>query len=256
MKIITILHDPTNIFLPLVREIEDGLAPLLKNSIVAHTETTQKEILDWLEARGATNFIGGLFGESRISGIKKALEKDSHENTFFVIDFDKLLHWVLLENEELQKVLQGEVLQSSDFFIFGRNETAMNTYPSSWIATESIAGRFVSEVLGLTVEPLAAVCLMNRRSALVIGEKAEEKGWASCVEWPLIVHNNNLKVEYVDAKGLTWEDPDRFQNEISEAGSLEDWIKERYDGIGEWSKRIMILNDQLSVIKKYCYKQP
>lgn len=246
MIALSTLHDPEGVFLPLVEKVKDGLRDNFAGAIIAYTKGTTSELLNVLKGLGLILVLGGLWGESKKAALEKALKTDSQR--FFFCDFDKILHWLLIEKEELRSILAFS--PKEDFLIFGRDKKTMATYPASWVETESISSHLVLQVLGLSMDVDAAVCLLNRKAAEVICKNSIEKSWGVCAEWPILVYKARLKIGYREAKGLTWEDPDRFGKEIKKMGGLSRWQRLNYDSLVEWDKRISSLVEKLMVIKR------
>lgn len=246
MITLSTLHDPEGIFLPLIKKVRSKLTGCFGGAIIAYTKATDRRVLAILKDIGLVPILGGLWGEARKKALNKALKTNS--KLFFVCDFDKILHWLLVEPKEIERVLQLSPRQ--DLMIFGRRPEIMSTYPDSWIKTESVMNYLVSMVVGFPLDPLAATFLLNQKAALVISQKAIEKNWGTCVEWPLLVYLAGLKIGFKKPCGLTWEDPDRFIKEIRKAGDLRKWKKTRYDSLAEWKKRISSMTEQFAVIKR------
>lgn len=246
MITLSTLHDPEGIFLPLIKKVENKLAAFFGGAIIAYTKVTDRRVLAILKDLGLVPVLSGLWGEARKKALDKALK--TNNKLFFICDFDKILHWLLVEPKEIKRILQFS--PRWDLTIFGRSSQVMATYPDSWIKTESVTNCIVSQVVGFHLDILAAVLLLNRKAARVISQKAAEKSWGSCVEWPLLVHLAGLKIGFKEPRGLTWEDPDRFTKEIKKAGGLKKWKEVRYNSLEEWEKRFFSMNEQFAAIKR------
>ncbi len=246
MKVVCTLHDPESRFLPMAERFRDDLGRFLDGAIVSHTKETSKDLISLLEGLGTEPILGGKWGEARKIGIAEALK--SGEKRFFYVDFDKILHWLDFARDEFISLLNYQL--DKDFLILGRGKKVFETYPCSWQKTESIINNLVSQKFGFQVDVMASACILNRKVGEMIARESKEKEWGSCAEWPLLAYNAGLKIGYLEVAGLTWEDPDRFSEEIQKVGNLELWKEENYDSINEWEKRVTILGQHLAVMRR------
>ena len=60
-------------------------------------------------------------------------------------------------------------------------------------------------------------------------------------EWPITLWRSAQRLKYVEAEGLEWETPDRYQEEIKAQG-FEKW-KRNLQTASEWKKRSEMLRD-------------
>ena len=247
MQTISTVHDPEGRFIPLINQIRNHLRKNFNQAVIAHTATTSKKVISQLKKLGFNPILGGKFGESRKMVLKKALQLKS--NHFFCCDFDKIIHWILTAPEELKSLLKTK--PEADFVVLGRNKTAWSSYPDSWIKTETIINRLVAKIIGIPADIYTTVYILNRQAAEVIAQNAQEKNWGACAEWPLLAYKAGLKLDHQECQGLSWEDPDRFQKEIKEAGNLELWKQIKYDSVQEWKKRLSSALEQITVIEKF-----
>ncbi|MBN1262770.1 MAG: hypothetical protein JW991_00250 [Candidatus Pacebacteria bacterium] len=221
-------------------------------SVIAYTDQTNQKLIMLLKKFGSFPLKTGLWGESRMAALKQALK--SEKDWFFLIDFDKLLHWLKTESQELLSLLKKTPL--ADCLVLGREEKVMATYPQSWIKTESIINHLAGQIIGFQIDITTATQIINRRAARIITRKSVEKSWGACVEFPFLVFQSGLKIAYQPARGMTWEDPDRFEEEIKKTGGLNKWQKEKYDTQEEWGKRLKNLSllwetvERLSPVRK------
>lgn len=247
MKILSSIHDPEAIYLPLINELKEHLKQLLHNPIIAVTSATNPQIVEVLKEIGFEITEGGLYGESRISVVQAAIKSDF--NLFFYCDLDKLLHWIKFEKDEFAQLLNMQL--SCDFLILSRTQKAWDTYPESWKQTESIANYLSSKVFGCEIDVYTGDVIFNRKSAEIIASQAQEKNWGSCFEFPLLAFKSGLKVDSQEVNGLSWEDPDKSQAQIEKAGGIEKWKELYFDSIDEWQKRTKSLVEQVEIIKKF-----
>lgn len=249
IRIITTIHDPDGLFIDLIKQVNLEFSKIAPQIIAAKTENTSLQLTEELEGRQTVVFVGGLWGQSRKEALEKALE-DKETDWVFACDFDKILHWLLIEKLEFESILSNPP-HDCDFKIFGRGEKTFSTYPNSWFSTESHLNYLVSKVLKIKVDTLAATFLFNREVGEYISKEGREESWGACVEWPLLAHQASGRIAYQEANGLTFEDPDRCQKEIEEAGGLEDWLWIRFDNPTEWAKRFNSSLEQSKVVERF-----
>ncbi len=246
MIVLSTLHDPEGRFVPLIQSSEDFFQEHTPDLIVAHTTSTSAKTLSHLKHLGVDIFPSGLFGEARIASLQRGLK--TREKTFLTCDFDKILHWIRVDPGEWVKLLK--TIPRKDYVAYGRSETTWKTYPISWYYPETAINHLVSKAVGFKVDVLTSVALFKRTAAEVIARKAKEKSWGSVVEWFLLPFKEGLPVGYTDANGLSWEDPDRFGEEIKAARGLKTWMSKNYDTVEEWKKRLTSAMMQVEVIQR------
>lgn len=243
--ILSTLHDPDGRFVPLIKSQRTKLDHY--QFIIAHTAQTHPETLKILKKQNIHLVLGGQWGEARQVCLKVALERQVTD--FFICDFDKILHWLKIQPKEFSEIINQP--QTHDFFIFGRNQKTFATYPQSWVMPETALNNLLSRKINQDIDALASVCRLNKQTSKLFLELAKEAGWASFIEWTLIAHLHRLSIKYQSAKGLSWEDPDRSEADIHQAGSFKKWQAIRYDGVEEWQKRFQIALDQLKVFTRF-----
>jgi hypothetical protein len=247
MQIFTNLHDPLKTYFKLIENEAEFFTEHLQNTIVAASENTSIEVIKLLEKLGCKVVEGGDYSFGKRNGLSNALKSD--DDTFIYFDLDKLLHWIKDEPSELIDLLRSTA--QYEFCFVGRNEETNSTYPNSWIKTEGIINKLLSDELGINCDPTSSNIILKRSAAEIILKNSFETSWNILIEWPLIVRNYNLSVGQITPKGMTWEDPDRFLDEIKDAGSVASWVDKKYDNINEWQKRVSILNDLVSALVNF-----
>lgn len=248
MKIVTTLHDPIGIYLKLINQNIKQLEPLCKNLFIAHTPNTSKQVLEKLKNMGAKTIMAGLYGESRIESIK--LAENNNNESYFEICFDKLLHWLKIDHEDFNNILRKKNI--NDLIIIGRTRKAFDTYPKSWVQTESIINDLFSEKVGFEADPYACVNIFNHKVAKLLISNSKEKEWGSATEFPLIVYKKGLRIDTLWTDNLSWEDPDRFsKNDFELYGGFEKWKHAKYNRLKEWQHRTSSALEQLRVLNEY-----
>ncbi len=233
MILLSALHDPKGVFETHISELKNIFYDLFTSIYILHTEVTSTATLNAC-GTSVNQLEGGRYSESKILGIKEALNKHPNE-TFLYCDFDKVLLWNIKHPDEFKSIV-GKTL-NSNYLIFGRALETFDTYPKSWVETESITNAILSKQLGCEVDALTATCLFDSKAARVIAGNASGKEWESPAEWPMLMKHAKLTIEYESAKGLEWEDP-YFYFDNSKFNSQSEWLETVYNSPQEWSKRL------------------
>ncbi len=66
------------------------------------------------------------------------------------------------------------------------------------------------------------------------------------LDWPIQSWINSTNPGYIEVEGLEWETPDRYPQEITQAG-YDAW-KENHQNMQEWKKRNLMLRDMIEAI--------
>lgn len=239
--VVSVLHDPVGIFPKLIKNVQSELIPISKQGlIVACSSSTLHKTKNLLNEIGATLETGESWGMGRINGLKKASKVDFEY--VVVIDFDKLLHWLVFDKEEIMNFLNKA--EASDFMVGGRTKACWQTYPASWKKAEISVNKAYSKKVGLEVDPIVALTKLNRKAVKVVNTQARETGWASNCEWLLIAWKNGLKIDSRTFDGLTWEDVDRLDLSPAE-------INRKYNSSEEWEKRRKIAREQRKILSAF-----
>lgn len=246
MKVFTVVCDPKASLLPLFEKAKAKIGKEFEPAFCVYTKDTDLKLISALEDFGFKTRVGGLFGESRILALKETARKFTPP--FFYCDLDKIIHWYLSNPEELKNLL-GKGFEG-DFFVAGRPSGVFLTYPLSWQKTESVANELTSQILGEEYDVMTAGCGLGKKSVEVILKKAVEKSWGTTVEWPLLCFKEGLKITTKQFLGLTWEDPEKFKEEINIEGGQIYWERKNYNSLFEWGKRTAALLEQIKVIQR------
>jgi hypothetical protein len=129
--------------------------------------------------------------------------------------------------------------------LIGRTRRAFETHPETQTMTESIGNTVTSQVLGFT-EPrdvLGTTWILTPALAGKILNLEPSNRYGFYAEWPIQLWNNSTNPTYIEVEGLEWETPDRYRQEIAQAGYLS-W-KESYQNVQEWRKRNLMLRDMI-----------
>jgi len=246
VKVFTVVCDPKACLLPLFEKVKTKIGKEFEPAFCVYTKDTNLKLISVLEDFGFKTRVGGLFGESRILALKETAR--NFTPPFFYCDLDKIIHWYLVKSEEFRNLLDKGF--DGDFFIAGRPSGVFLTYPLSLQKTESIANELSSQILGEEYDVMIGDCGLGEKSVEVILKKAFEKSWGSVSEWPLLCFKHGLRITTKQFLGLTWENPERFQDEIKAAGGQIYWERKNYNSLFEWEKRTTALMEQIKVIQR------
>ena len=243
MLLVSYLHDPDDLFLPLLSKLE--LPEELKGSVVAISPTTTDTVRDTVKALGFEVIEGGLYGTARLNCLKYALDS-SNDQFFFICDFDKLLHWMRTNPGELTAMINAT--PKYDMTMIARSTRALATYPETWVQTEQIAMRIMAKIIKQNVDFMNGPCILSVPAAKNILAGAVETGVGSCTEFCLLTYQKGLSIGNYEVDSLTWEDPDRYDSLIKDAQSFDDWKYDTYHSLYEWRKRVSFLHTQVEVM--------
>jgi hypothetical protein len=243
MLLLSYIHDPDDLFLPLLTNL--SVPEMVKGSVVAVSPTTTLKVVNTLKGLGFEIIEGGLYGVARIKCLKHALAKRK-DGFFFICDFDKLLHWILIDPAELTKLTQE--IPKYDMTVIARSSKALATYPETWARTEHIATRILAKIIKQNVDFMNGPCILSYAAADNIIVKAKETGVGSCAEFCLLTFQAGLTIGNLEVDSLTWEDPERYEALIKKFSSFEDWKYDTYHSLYEWRKRVSFLHTQVEVM--------
>ncbi len=242
MNLVVTMHDPVaSMRVQLERVIEKWRGMFVK-SVIAYTEQTDQQMVEYLGEQGMEMVVGGMWGEARTTGVKFLVENKSSEPAL-VMDFDKLLHILDIYFEDFKKFV-GQSWTNN--ILIGRSQKAWGTFPDSWKETEVIANKIGNKYFETTErEYLLATYVLNTQGQKRIAEESKFISFDTLFEWVNILGGKNL--DYVESDLFDWEDPDRNLVEIEKLGR-EQWKKEMFDSLAEWQKRIKNLKEIVGVL--------
>jgi hypothetical protein len=243
MLLLSYLHDPDDLFIPLLSRII--IPDELKGSIVAVSPDTTEEVKKRVIELGFEVIEGGLYGQARINCLKYAINNKNND-FFFVCDFDKLLHWLENNPSELISILEDK--PTYDMTIIARSSRALSTYPETWVQTEQIATKILAKIIKQNVDFMNGPSILSSKAAENIANNAVETGVGSCVEFCLLTYQKGFSIGNYEVDSLSWEDPDRYTILIKDARSFEDWKYDTYHSLYEWRKRVSFLHTQVEVM--------
>lgn len=243
MKFASYFHDPDNLFVPLLEKAD--IPDVLKEIPLPVSPETTLQSYELIKKHGFRVVEGGHYGYAKVKALKESLANNGSDY-FMICDFDKMLHWLETDREELLQTLN--TIPENDITAVARSAKALETYPLAWVETEMIVTRIIGKTLGKNVDVMNGPYILSRKAAEIIAEEAKETGVGACTEWALIGHKHGLSIGNLEVNGLTWEDPDRYQEAIDSAENFDAWKDKAFDSLYEWRKRVEFLHKQVSVM--------
>lgn len=230
-------HDPGSRLASLVERSARTLQGLFSEICVCVTPETHSGSVEMVKAGGFRVEKGST---ERITTYKRAIEGalTSGPDCLFCCDFDRVLHWVSRYPEELAKTC-GEVVKH-DFTIIGRTDRAFATHPETQKETESIINAVCSYALGSDsrMDVISATWAGLPRIVRYILDNSSGDDFGLYAEWPILGFQKASNPAYLEAEGLEWETPDRYEEEITAMG-YDGWI-EAFQSPEEWRHRVAI----------------
>ena len=202
-------HDPRGDLLKVASERLPKITSIYPEIYAVPTDSTDRRLIDLLESHGVHVKIQvdgeGLehVADARRMALREALSGDCSHIHF--IDLDRVLLWATLHPEELESV--AGLIPYHEFLILGRTYGAFQTHPRSQIATEEMAHRVASLILGMEVDVTGASRGLSRRAAELVLKHSKVIYFNTDSEWPLIVkHRSDMEVTWLNVQGLEFED--------------------------------------------------
>lgn len=246
MNLASCIHDTEGKMTEQTERVIGQVCKLFSSVSIAVTENTNIKLVEQLKFAGVTILPGGLWAEARKSAIAAIIETNDSE--ILVADFDKVLHMAEYHMSGLKDLTE---LKTDGAILVGRTDLAWKTYPASWKTTEDIASLLANKYFGTdNWDYLVGMWVLSKNAAKLIVGNSVLKHFDSEFEWVKILNEHKVNIGYQKSDALTWEDPDRNQDEINKLGR-EVWEKTNFDGIKEWRKRIDALNTITKFLENY-----
>jgi len=168
-------------------------------------------------------------------------------DSLFYCDFDRALHWIKSHPQELEALATTN--QENDFVLIGRTRRAFETHPETQTITEGIGNTLALKILGFheTRDVLGTTWILTPALVKKVTKRKSMNQYGFYADWPIQLWRNSTNPTYIEVEGLEWETPDRYQQEIAQAGYVS-W-KESYQNVREWRKRNLILRDMTEAIE-------
>lgn len=239
IALVTTLHDP------------EGRLRLLAEPFVAEWVARYREvvILTSPEGDGGTGTMlhehgARVVADAEPQGVEqlgrvrlRALEaaaQGSHPY-YFLVDFDRLVHWEHHFPDELRRVEQG--VPGYDFFVLGRTRRAFATHPQVQRLTEQAANAAFAAEYGDPLDVTAGARGLSDRAVRLLAQHSRCANLGVDSEWPLLCRRLGLRLGYFTTEGLEYETRDRYAPEIERLG-YEAWLDLHINTPQAWEFRL------------------
>jgi hypothetical protein len=177
-------------------------------------------------------------GWGRYLAIEKALTlKPNH---LHCADMDMLLHWIERDPDEWRKIVA--LIPQTDCLIVGRSARAFQTRPQAIQQTEQIINLTFSHFFKRAMGFGLGLRGYSQQAAQCIMARSQPGRWGDA-EWPLLIRQAGLKVDYVEANSADWETPDRYREQVADPLTRQN-AAEAYDrDPAHWARRVQIARD-------------
>ena len=239
------IHDPQPRLFKLLKEYAPQLGLDGEPRIVAYSPPTHPRVVRALEGLGCITTLGGESVQSVYSAALERSLRESPEHVFYC-DLDRLIHWVRTYPEEYRQTRRKAL--EYEFLMVGRTPRAFQTHPRTQTCTEGIANIVASRVLGFedTRDIIGVGWGLSSSLVQLLLSTPQRNSFGFFCGWPVIAWRNAVKKAYVEAEGLEWETPDRYEDEIALEG-YERWLK-AFMAPREWERRSLMLKDLVETL--------
>lgn len=150
-------------------------------------------------------------GWGRYQGLEKALEVEP--DYIHYADLDTILYWVDNRPDEWRQTLTR--FPQADCLVIGRSQRAFATRPQAIQQTEQIINRVFSHALGQEMDFGLGNRIYSQQAAEVIIQQSGPGHWGDA-EWPILIQQAGMKLEYYAVDGADWLPSDRsFADELT-----------------------------------------
>lgn len=225
------VHDRTGASIDGLRRCGEAVRHLFAGVCVLATEPTSSQVVkflhDDLDATVIRAAANGEVGRHRRAAVQLA-RRSGLANVFYC-DLDHVLRWIDVAPQEIATIISEP---EADLVVVGRTPRAMSSCPARLRETESIVNHIYELATGHAWDLMFAIRLMSPTAADIVVSQGIEDSYANDVEWPLLVEEAGLTVEYREADGLSYRIAEDF-----------DATADRHDGDpGRWIERVHIAN--------------
>ncbi|MGH2616445.1 MAG: hypothetical protein ACRDJC_14475 [Thermomicrobiales bacterium] len=211
--------------------------------VVAATAATDADVLDNLQALGATVVPGGETGVGRRAALAAA---GADHAAYFSCDFDRWLHWARYWPEELaalpDRIAKRSKSRSPPWYVcLGRTARAFRTHPAAQRLPEAATNRALSAAAGRPLDAAAGAAWIAPEAVPLILAGSQEPSASTDLEWPaLIFRADPARLRGLRCEGLEWETPDFHADAVEAAGGLEAWTRATFDTPAMWAERLKL----------------
>jgi hypothetical protein len=193
-----------------------------------------------------------ILGQVRLDTIRMAHELGYRHCQ--LADHDRILHWVANYSQELDQIIAQ--IPQYDFLVLGRTPRAFRTHPPAQQDTEKLATHAFALAWGEAWDITAGSRGLSRRAIKALLADSQTLSVGNDGEWPLVLRQHpELQIGYQETEGLEFETADRYADEIAALGSIEAWIKARYNTLNTWESRIHTAHLIVQAIRQAAERQ-
>ena len=222
--------------LPALKHVFSGMA-------ICASHNTHAPALDLFTRAGALIVHGPpdqaverfKLGAARRAAVELGLQFDQP----FILhcDCDRVLHWAERYPEELARVAAR--VADYDLTVIGRTQRAFDSHPRIQRDTEAIVNRVFAMTSRQAWDVTAATRGLSRRAAQAILAHCPDVQVSTDVSWTLFLRGSGgYTLGYVETEGMEFETPDRYADQIAQAGGLERWMEQLDANPRHWAHRL------------------
>jgi hypothetical protein len=254
-------HDPDRLNDEQARRILPYLQPLYAGLFVVLSPYTASATRALLEANGVVVHVGdegeglwGGIGRRRREAVALALNRAPAATHAHLCDFDRILHWAEFHRGELPAIAQH--IAAHDFTVLGRTPRAYASHPRTQRDTEYIINHVFRMASGYAWDVSAASRGLSRRAADAIVAGCPDDSIGNDCSWPLYLQQmQGFTLGYAECEGLEFETPDRYTQQVTEAGGLEAWIANIDGDPAPWERRLELARIEVASIRQFSRRQ-
>ncbi len=246
-----IQHDPRGLLFDQTVRVFPHLRRLFGDVAVHASAATAARSLEYLTQQGtlveaeATQTGFNYIGRFRRATVELALRSPC--DFILYCDFDRALHWIEHYPQELADVAQR--IGAHDFTVLGRTPRAFATHPRIQRDTEAIINHVFARVADRAWDVTAAARGLSRRGAEANVTGCLDDRISTDVTWPLFIRQRGgFSLGYVETEGLEFETPDRFPDEVAQAGGVTQWSEQLDDDPQHWATRLELARIEVAAM--------
>ena len=249
-----IQYDPNGALFDQTVRILPRLQQVFADVAVYANAATSPRSLGYLRQQGVRVTAEGVqVGLNHVGWFRRAsMQLALHGPCPFILycDFDRILHWMEFEAQELSDVARR--LTQYDFTVLGRTERAFATHPRIQRDTEAIINHVFERITDRAWDTGAGARGLSRRAAEAIVTRCLDDQISNDVTWPLCLQQlSGFTLGYIETEGLEFETPDRFPAEVAQAGGVAQWSEQLDDDPQHWAARLELARIEVAAMLPY-----
>jgi hypothetical protein len=244
VALVATLHDPESRLAPLAEPFISGWVARFREVVILTSPEGSGATGGLLTRHGArvvedTQPQGvSQLGRVRLRALQAAAQ--GHHPYYFLVDFDRLIHWERHYPDELRRVEQA--IPGYDFLTLGRTRRAFETHPAVQRYTERCANEGFAASFGDPLDVTAGARGLSLKAVRLLAQHSRCEGFGVDAEWPVLCRRWRLRLGYFAAEGLEFETADRFAPEIERLG-YETWLDLHINTPRAWEERLRFAHE-------------